>query len=138
MDEFSEKFQTAFDPPPYFRKIMKCCQSFGDTLTPHQIYPQCSWGVLLLYMQFSLFVLCPISSVLDKYSVELKVLADVVIKIQKKRFVAVKKYHHHHHVQIIGLKKFSLRNLRRQIHIHCHSQYRGQCKEILTPSKTKN
>ena len=33
---------------------------------------------------------------LDKDSFELKVLADVVIKIQKKPLVAVKNYHHHH------------------------------------------
>ena len=36
-DEFSEKFQTAFDPPPHFRKIIlrisrqKCVCSYGGT-----------------------------------------------------------------------------------------------------------
>ena len=94
---FLKNSKRPLTPPPLFSENHENCQRFGDTLTPHQMYPQCSWGVLLLYMQFSLFVLCPISSVLDKYSVELKVLADVVIKIQKKPLVAVKNYHHHHH-----------------------------------------
>ena len=46
------------------------------------------------------FIYCNLSvccSVLDKDSIELKVLADVVIKIQKKPLVAVKNYHHHQH-----------------------------------------